>query len=436
MTQPITQVSASALSAASLVRDDRVHRRVFEDPAIFDLEMERIFGRAFVYVGHESQVPAPGDFVTGYIGRNPVVLCRHADGKIYVLHNRCGHRGALVCNVASGNLRRFRCPYHGWSFETNGDLHAVPARSGYGPGFDLSAPEFGMMRVPRVAQYRGFIFASLAEQGGDFALPALMRKCIDTIIERAPDEAIELAGGVHRYEFRGNWKAQVENILDHYHPAFSHESTVVAEGRQFQRSESEDEGTPIFDDVGGIASWDRAEIVAFPQGHGLQGPMPGADKPKSGALHERYRALLLKRHAPERVAQILANEWFHNAVFYPNMFIQLRALFVRVIRPIAVDHTEVCVYPIRLKGAPDEMFQSQIRFLNLTHSAGSLIQTDDMEMFRRVQAGLATSGADWVVLGRGLAAERPEEGGLRAPGTSELSMRAQYAAWKRFMTAE
>ncbi len=426
-------MSRESIPIASLVQQDRVHRRVFEDPAVFDLEMERIFGRAFLYVGHESEVPAPGDFVTRYLGRNPVILCRHQDGTINVLHNRCGHRGALVCNEARGHVRRFRCPYHGWSFETNGALHAIPARAGYGAGFDLGAPEFGMMRVPRLAQYRGFVFASLAAEGEAFALPAMMRRCIDTVIERAPDGAIELAGGVHRYEFRGNWKAQVENILDHYHPAFSHESTAGGDGRQFRRSAGEDEGTPIYDDAGGVSGWDRAEIVAFPAGHGLQGPMPGADKPKGGALYERYRAALLARHAPERVAEILGNEWFHNAVFYPNMFIQLRALFVRVVRPIAVDHTEVCVYPIRLKGAPDEMFHSQIRFLNLTHAAGSLIQTDDMEMFRRVQAGLASEGAEWVVLGRGLDAERPEQDGRRAPGTSELSMRAQYAAWKRYM---
>jgi hypothetical protein len=80
------------------------------------------------------------------------------------------------------------------------------------------------------------------------------------------------------------------------------------------------------------------------------------------------------------------------------------------------------------------MFQRQIRFLNLTHSAASLIQTDDMEMFRRVQAGLASAGAEWIVLGRHRGGETPQEGGLRAPGTSELSMRAQYAAWKRYMS--
>lgn len=428
-----TTHSSAALSIDSLVRDDRVHRRVFEDPAVFDAEMTRIFGRAFVYVGHESQVPRPGDFVTGWIARNPIILCRHQDGQIHVLHNRCGHRGALVCNVGGGNVRRFRCPYHGWSFHTNGELHAIPARNGYDTSYDLGAPEFGMMRVPRVASYRGFIFASLAAEGEPFALPAMMRKCIDTIIERAPDEAIELTGGVHRYEFRGNWKAQVENILDHYHPAFSHESTMGAGGRQFARRVGEDEGSPIFDDTGGISGWDKAEIVAFPDGHGLQGPMPGADQVKGGALFERYRAALAARHAPERVEAILTNEWYHNAVFYPNMFIQLRALFVRVVRPIAVDHTEVSVYPIRLKGAPEEMFHRQIRFLNMTHAAASLIQTDDMEMFRRVQAGLMSEGAPWVVLGRGRGAERAEGGGTRAPGTSELSMRAQYHAWKHFM---
>lgn len=425
------------LRADALVRDDRVHRRVFEDPAVFDLEMERIFGRAWIYVGHESQIPHPGDFMTGYIGKNPIIFCRHTDDKPYVLHNRCGHRGALVCNLDRGNTgKRFRCPYHGWTFHTDGSLHAIPARAGYAPEFDLDGPEFGMVRVPRIATYRGFVFASLAPKGPAFELPAVMRKCIDTIIERAPDGEIELAGGVHRYEFRGNWKAQVENILDHYHPAFSHESTIVQDGRQFARREGEEAGTSIMDDRGGISAWDQAEIITFDMGHGLQGPMPGADKPKHGPLFERYKAALLARHSPEEVARILGNEWFHNAVFYPNMFMQLRALFVRVVRPIAVDRTEVCVYPIRLKGAPEEMFQRQIRFLNLTHSAGSLIQTDDLEMFRRVQAGLASTGAEWVVLGRGYGAEVPYAGGLRAPGTSELSMRAQYAAWKRYMATE
>jgi benzoate/toluate 1,2-dioxygenase alpha subunit len=125
-------------------------------------------------------------------------------------------------------------------------------------------------------------------------------------------------------------------------------------------------------------------------------------------VFEAYKAALSRTNPPDRVQAMLGNEWFHNAVFYPNMFMQLRALFIRVIRPIAVDHTEVNVYPIRLKGAPEEMF-------------------------RRVQGGLQNGGAEWVVLGRGRHAEHADFGGFRAPGTSERSMRTQYRAWKRHM---
>ena len=427
---------AAGLSVDSLVQDDRVHRRVFIDPAIFDLEMERIFERAWVYVCHASQIPNSGDFFTTMVGRQPVICSRHSDGEIYVLHNRCGHRGAIVCNRASGNTgKQFRCPYHGWSYETDGSLHAIPVRSGYGPDYDLKSEAFGLVRVPKVASYRGFVFASLDADAPEFRLPAPMLGCIDKIVDRAPEGEIEVTGGVHKYEFHGNWKAQVENILDHYHPAFSHESTTDQRGTQFRRHEGEAEGPQIFDQDGGFSSWDEAEIVTFDGGHGYQGPMPGANQAKSGPIYERYRDSLLAKHSAERVAEILGDEYFHNAVFYPNMFIQLRALFIRVVRPIAVDHTEVNVYPIKLKGAPDEMFEKQIRFLNMTHSAGSLIQTDDMEMFRLIQGGLWNSGADWVVLGRGRHAEQNDLGGRRAPGTSELSMRAQYQAWKQYMSA-
>ena len=428
--------AAVGLSVDSLVQDDRVHRRIYIDPEIFELEMERIFERAWIYVCHASQIPAPGDFFTTLMGHQPVICSRHSDGKVYVLHNRCGHRGAIVCNEAMGNTgKRFRCPYHGWTYGTNGDLRGVPVRGGYGEDYDLNSEVFGLVRVPRVATYKGFVFASLDRGAPAFELPDPMLRCIDKIVDRAPEGEIEVTGGVHRYEFRGNWKAQVENILDHYHPAFSHESTTDRQGTQFRRHEGEAEGPQILDREGAFSGWDDAGIFTFEGGHGYQGPMPGAGQPKTGPVYEKYRAAMLAKHAPDRVQEILDGDFFHNAVFYPNMFVQLRALFIRVIRPLAVDHTAVNVYPIKLKGAPDEMFEKQIRFLNMTHSAGSLIQTDDMEMFRRVQGGMHNSGAEWGVLGRGRHAEQPHCGGLHAPGTSELSMRTQYRAWKEYMSA-
>ena len=139
-----THERVNSAAMGRLVGRDRVHRSIYTDPAIFDLEMRMIFGQAWVYVGHESQVPDPGDFITTTIGRQPIVLARHTDGKIYVIYNSCGHRGAIVCNEDAGNAELFRCCYHGWTFKTNGDLDAVSLPRGYGAAFDTSDPSLGM----------------------------------------------------------------------------------------------------------------------------------------------------------------------------------------------------------------------------------------------------------------------------------------------------
>ena len=116
---------SDASDIRSLMRPDRAHRSVYLDPKIFDLEMRNIFGRAWVYVGHESLVPRPGDYITARMGSQPIVLSRHTDGRIYVFYNTCSHRGSAVCSEEKGHTKLFRCPYHGWTFATNGDLDAV-----------------------------------------------------------------------------------------------------------------------------------------------------------------------------------------------------------------------------------------------------------------------------------------------------------------------
>ena len=174
-----------------LVQPDRVHRSVYADPAIFALEMERIFGRAWLVLGHESQVKAPGDYFTTRMGREPVIVARQDDGSVRVLVNRCMHRGSMVCAESRGNVERFVCPYHGWSYDRGGALRAVPFASGYGEkdfqkGLALRA-------VPRVSLYRGFIFASLAAEGPDletFLGPA--KSSFDDFVDRAPGGELSL----------------------------------------------------------------------------------------------------------------------------------------------------------------------------------------------------------------------------------------------------
>lgn len=419
-----------------LVREDRVHRDVYLDSEIFALEMERIFGRAWVYIGHDSQVPNPGDYVTTTIGDQSIVISRHSDSKVYVLHNRCGHRGAKVLNEERGNANQFRCLYHGWAYAPNGELQAVPLPDLYPPGFDLSDPRLGMALVARADAYRGFLFASLSKEGPSL-LDHLGRATglIDQLVNRAPEGEVELAGGQLRYEIGGNWKLQAENLADQYHVPFGHESTASRDGFQFQRRTGEggtrarvlgEDGNPYLQESG---TW------AWPRGFNANGAMH-FDGSQSGPVWDEYRRRMVRAYGEDRAAGYLRVK-HHNALLYPNLDLHMLGMLVRVIRPIAVDRTEITIYPVRLKGAPDEMLRDVIKLANITHSATSLIQTDDVESFERCQSGLASRGTEWIdfVRGAGRDEQDLEWGGHYGPITSEIGMRNQHRAWLDYMCA-
>lgn len=418
----------------ALVAPDRVHRSVYTDPAIFDAEMERVFRRTWLFIGHESQIPNPGDFLTMTLARQPVVFVRHRDGLPHVLFNRCGHRGALVCNEPAGNANAFRCCYHGWVFKTNGELQAVPLKDGYSDRFDLKDPSLGMVRLPRVASHRGFVFASFAADGPDLDTHlGPLKARLDEIVDRAPEREILVAGGVQKYRIRANWKEQIENLNDLYHPPFSHASTTDAEGRQFSR-QGDTGGVQLSASGDPISFWDETGVWAADNGHSFCGRIShsAAEDPASIELVDG----LARRDGAERARELL-NPFWHNAIIYPNVNVQSMSQHIRVINPIAVDLTEIRVYPILLKGAPEDYNRAVIRYLNITHAPASLIQTDDLEAFNRIQRGLATEGSDWVVLGRHYGSDVQEAPGLwRGLGTSELPMRNQYRAWLRYMTGE
>lgn len=424
----------------ALVEPTRVHRRVYTDPAIFELEMARIFERLWIFVGHESRIPNRGDFLRSRIGRAEVLVVRQVDGTVAALHNRCAHRGAQLCIADSGTVRNFTCPYHGWAFRLDGSLIGVPMPDGYGAGFDAQRADWHLARVPRLESYRGFIFASLAPDGvGLAAYLGGMTRAFDNMVDRAPDGVLHQHPHGFRQEYRGNWKLHMENATDTVHPMFVHESSVEA-GRLHDSGNADAPQAVQMLAANGLAlaDWDQVGIHAYPAGHAYMGGFYRAGAiaaQRSDPVFEAYRGALVARHGEEKAAAVLAMDRFNNLV-YPNLSINPRFQQLRQVHPIAPDRTVVHSTCFRLGGAPDEIARLALRFLNTANSPASLISSDDLEIFARTQAGLARSHAPWIDFSRGRGTERPggEDEATRAPGTAEAAMRAQYRAWLDAMT--
>jgi len=206
-----------------LVEDGRVHRDVYTDAEVFQLEMERLWARTWIYVGHASQVPNPGDYFTADIGAQPVIMVRHTDNSVRVLLNRCAHKGTKVVGDLSGNTgKTFRCPYHAWTYRTDGTLLHVPLAEGYA----RAVQHRGLVQVASET-YRGFVFARLSADGVGFReFFGESLTSIDNLADRSPEGELEIAGGCLRYLHNCNWKMFVENLNDTMHPMIAHASSA------------------------------------------------------------------------------------------------------------------------------------------------------------------------------------------------------------------
>jgi phenylpropionate dioxygenase-like ring-hydroxylating dioxygenase large terminal subunit len=423
-----------------LVQPDRVHRSIYTDAAIFDLEMERIFGRAWLVLGHESQVREPGDYFTTRMGREPVVVLRHEDGSVRVLVNRCAHRGAMVCAEGRGTLERFVCPYHGWSYDRAGELKAVPFSAGYA---FCKLSELRLAAVARVATYRGFIFASLAAGGEtleDFLGPA--KASFDDFVDRAPGGELQVAGGVFKHTYNGNWKLMLENHLDGAHPAWVHASSVAV------ARNAPEPGGERYSDIAvrqmrqngaPDAVWEATGIWTTPRGHGYMGDYHDDDRLVAGLgnpVFDEYRHRLIADLGEERADQILrVTLW--NTIVYPNCSFMSQFRQLRIIHPLAVDRSVVYTYSFRMPQAPAQMFRDTVAFANVVNGTGSWVLTDDLEVYERIQRGLASAAPEWVYIGRGYGRDIDDGSTQRgASGTSEVFIRGQMRAWLDYMTRD
>jgi phenylpropionate dioxygenase-like ring-hydroxylating dioxygenase large terminal subunit len=418
---------------AGLAEAMRVDRRAYTDPAVFEIERERLFARAWLFAAHESELRSPGEFVAVTLAGRPALIVRQADGGLRGFRNRCPHRGAILVNRRRGHIRQFQCPYHGWSFRTDGGFAGMPAAADYeGTAMGCAGAHRDLTPVPAVAAYRGFVFARLAAQGpGLVEFLGPLAGALDNMVERSPAGELEVFGGMFRMVQRNNWKVYFENFHDGPHALPTHKASIDPAKRAIAEAAS---------------PWSRfqAEVVAgnsqppdamaaltvntYPRGHSdmMQFRKNRPASPEQAA----YEAALASRVGREGVERILSVQ-MHNAVIYPGMSMQPGFMQVRAIVPLAVDRTRIDVRLLRMKGAPDWINERTVAFANAIHSPASLVRADDLENYDRVQRGLSQGGDFALSVHRGAAGENAATG-VSTP-MSERFIRNQFAAWRDYM---
>ncbi|MEL4358638.1 MULTISPECIES: benzoate 1,2-dioxygenase large subunit [unclassified Luteococcus] len=372
----------------------RANRAIFTDEEIFELEMKHIFEGNWIYLAHESQLPEPGDYLTTYIGRQPVVITRDNAGGMHCLINACAHRGAMICRRKTDNRKTLTCPFHGWTFRNDGTLLKVkdPDGAGYPSNFDTDGSH-DMTKVARFENYRGFLFGSLnpdvpslAEHLGDAT------KVIDMLVDQSP-EGLEVLRGSSTYTYDGNWKVQAENGADGYHVTATHWNYAATTSRRGTGESANDTKTL---DAG---QWGKSGggYWSYPNGHLCLWTWAGnpADRP----LWDRMEQL--KQEFGEAKGEFMV-KGSRNLCLYPNVYLMDQfSTQIRHFRPIAPDKTEVTIYCIAPKGESDEARAWRIRQYEDFFNASGMATPDDLEEFRSCQLTYQASAAPWNDMSRG-----------------------------------
>ncbi|WP_423140867.1 aromatic ring-hydroxylating oxygenase subunit alpha [Parablastomonas sp. CN1-191] len=227
MTEQALAVPASIEDMVDDLRQGLLPAAVFHDRDVYDLELRRIFAKSWVYIGHETEIPERGDFVTRNIGEDPFILIRDDKDELRVLLNACRHRGAQVCRVQAGNTKGFVCPFHGWAYRNSGELIGVPVRAqGYGA---LDLKEWGLFAAPHVVNYMGLIFANLDPDAVPFEEYLGDYKWYFDIQFALSEGGMEVLGEPHRWLVDANWKQGAENFCgDSSHTQMTHRSVLDA----------------------------------------------------------------------------------------------------------------------------------------------------------------------------------------------------------------
>jgi p-cumate 2,3-dioxygenase subunit alpha len=421
-------------SNAGLIIDDRedgifrVHRSAFVDREIFERERAAVFDKSWLFAGHVTEFPKPGDFVTRRVGGRPVILSHGDDGRIRVLLNTCRHRGNLVCRDPKGSgAEFFRCFYHGWVYGTRGELKGVPGEEAYSDAFDRDA--LGLEPVPRMHNHRGCIFISFDPQIESFenymanALPVL-----DNTLDLGD---MEFVHGQFKYSMRANWKLLVENSMDGYHALYTHE-------RFFSRWLTS-EGlarTPVTAPPGPGNGNARRGTVPLGNGH-VTTYYPCADgrpavnrsylEKHAGEDLEAFRQGLVGRYGPEKARMVEGGAG--NYLIFPNLLVIDGWWVFRTFYPTSPDYMEINAWACLPKEDTPALRKARLDWYLAFQGPGGFATPDDVEGLEGCQMGFAAyKEVEWSDISRGM------KGNL-AGGPGELQMRVFWREWQARLTA-
>lgn len=418
----------------------RVHRAVYCDPELFDLERKFIFERTWNFLAHDSQIRKPHDFVAAYIGRVPVLVTRDGRGEVRAFLNACRHKGALLTRTESGNCKYLVCPYHGWAYDSSGQNVNVKNRKEgrYAAAFDADGHD--LVALPRVASYKGLVFGSLSPD-----VPPLeeflgeMRLFIDLAMDQGA-HGMEFVPGRIAYTFDANWKAQMDNGNDAYHLTSTHKSFLDVQDRR--RSGAGHQDARQFDWQKRISQ--TTGMFQFELGHTATWfDQPEPEKRPTYPMIEEIR---------RRVGGARA-EWMlkmRNITIFPNMQIaDGTSLCLRTFRPLAVDKTEMRYYCLAPVGEPQEQRTWRLRQFEDFFNVSGLATPDDTAVYEDLQAGYRAP-LEWLQgYARGMEAIEPGASNdarvlgfrpvasLKGPYLmqNEASLHPLYREWARLMDA-
>lgn len=422
-----------------LVEEKQLHSDIYTDPDVFEQEMKSLFHNAWIYVGHESQVPQTGDYISTRIGSSPVLLVRDAKQQIHVLMNRCAHKGARLVNETKGNLGKMvRCPYHAWTYRLDGSLLSIPLKREYeGSDFEACPAAKGISKAGGVEVYRGFVFARLSAEGPGFhEYFGDVLQALDAMADSSPEGELEVVGGSIRSRMKCNWKFYLENVNDTVHPISTHESAYeaakkAAEGFVDLDPLSVEQLLPFGSNY---EFYSTMGVKTFQNGHSILGT--------KFSIHtgyteiEGYKEAIKQAHGEERANEVL-NFTPQNVIFYPSMAAKGSPQIIRVLRPVSVDETLLEVWIFQPKGTSEKLLRRGLNYSRLVYSPMSVVAHDDIHLFESQQRNIQASGNKWINLYRQFdPIELEQEINEFQNANNELVIRNQYRAWRNLMQAK